>query len=187
MPGYSVFVAVDQAGDRLVQLDVCHRRVHRGATLFVAENLIGLMEMDSRGFRRLRPGAEGLLLLLLNGITRGGLPNREAIEVRRIRHLLSSDRQGYHEAARVFFEGQAAPAIKAAEAVINERWDALSAWRIETRLIWRAMTQPTVLSSQFLYRTIKRCPLLEGLEESRSISDKDESWLPRMVRLHIDS
>ena len=61
VPGSLVLVALDPSGGPFAQLDMRGSARLRGAPAFVAEALEPHMVMDPRGFRRLRPGVEGLL------------------------------------------------------------------------------------------------------------------------------
>ena len=56
-----MFVLALDAEREFFQLDVRSRATYRGATVFRAHDLVPMAEMDPRGFRTLRPGAEGLL------------------------------------------------------------------------------------------------------------------------------
>ena len=56
---------------RLLQLDVYSRHLFRGAPVVSADELVPLTALDEHGYRRLRPGAEALLLLLRR-LPRGG-------------------------------------------------------------------------------------------------------------------
>src|SRR5438067_884447 len=61
LPETLVLAACDKGNrERLLQLDV----YDRVARVIRAEDLTGVAELDDQGFRRLRPGAEGLLLLI---------------------------------------------------------------------------------------------------------------------------
>ena len=71
----------------------------RGSTLFVLEQLQPLTMMDDRGFRRVRPGAEGLLKLVLNGSRWGGRPNMEGLHTKHVVELLEQDPEGSELAA----------------------------------------------------------------------------------------
>lgn len=73
--GVLFILTLDKKRSTFVELDVNARQYFRGWTMFRAEDLAPLMELDERGFRRLRPGAEGVMLLLGNGARWGGRPS----------------------------------------------------------------------------------------------------------------
>ena len=121
-PGLLHIVTLAPGDEVLYELDVNRRKVFLGATLFRPADLLPLALMDAGGYRRLRPGAEGLLKLVQNGMARGGRVRWEGIARKGIRELLVADPDGVRAAARFF--GLAAPAaVRGARAVADGRWD----------------------------------------------------------------
>ena len=124
------FVVLDPASPWLIQLDVKKLATFRGCQILNADQLIGLSEIDAEGFRRVRPGVEGVIKLVMNGMTRGGGENPEGLATKRVRELLASDPSGVVEASKLF--GTAQPAIvSASEAVLRGDWDTEAARRVE--------------------------------------------------------
>jgi hypothetical protein len=50
--------------------------------------------VDERGFRIIRPGAEAVFMLVLNGFGRRGRPRRRRIEANQLPQLLRSNPDG---------------------------------------------------------------------------------------------
>ena len=67
-------VAVEWLRPEIFELDVNSRKIFFGSTIFRPRDVASMTVMDQRGFRRLRPGAEGVLKLIQNGSTRDGRP-----------------------------------------------------------------------------------------------------------------
>ena len=74
IPGTKYLIAVDSRERAFLQLDIKDRATFRGATVFEPGALEVVSEDDARGFRRLRPGAEGLFKLVINGIPLEDVP-----------------------------------------------------------------------------------------------------------------
>src|SRR5262249_10480578 len=103
-PGTLVAVACGGRDRRdLLQLDV-HERVARGVS---AEALLSVARLDERGFRALRPGAEGLLLLLVVTKRPARRPRDRAI-LAHVEALVRADPDGVERAARLLGVGRGA-------------------------------------------------------------------------------
>ncbi|HEV2085208.1 MAG TPA: hypothetical protein VGR09_09000, partial [Gemmatimonadales bacterium] len=94
-----MFVIALNGSNEFFQLDVRSRTSFRGSTLFSAEDLAQMAQMDRRGFRRLRPGAEGLLKLVLKGLTWGGRPRVGKLQSEGVLQLIDQDVVGVRQAA----------------------------------------------------------------------------------------
>jgi hypothetical protein len=178
VPGVLVLLAVDEAQRKLVELDVAARQPLRGGTLFAAEDLLSLSVTDTLGFRRLRPGAEGVLLLFLKGMRRGGRRDVAGLNRRRIPELLRSDARGAEEAAGLF--GPAAPlAAGAIRAVAAGRWPRLRLVMVEAFALGRALRSPIRLAERIRYRRVRRtCPVLRTIGHGhRQLPDDLGGWL----------
>src|SRR5450756_1554664 len=67
IPGGRNLIAVPEELSAFLELSIKHDKTYHGSSLFVVEDLAPLVEMDTRGFRRVRAGAEGVFKLVLNG------------------------------------------------------------------------------------------------------------------------
>ena len=123
---------------RLLQLDVYSRHLFRGAPVVSADELVPLAGLDEHGYRRLRPGAEALLLLLRR-LPRGG---RTPSPVARtpILELLATDPAGAAElAALLGFPPRAVRTLQAGG------WDRRSSLAFELRAASRLLIHPADL------------------------------------------
>ena len=94
IPGGRNLIAAPVGSKTFLELSIKHDKAFRGSTLFVLDDLLAMSEMDERGFRKLRAGAEGLLKLVLNGSKWLGRPNVEGLKAKHVRELLVSDPDG---------------------------------------------------------------------------------------------
>lgn len=179
-------VAFGQGTRHLVQLDVKSAATFRGSTLVDVERLLPLSEMDARGFRRVRPGAEGVIKLVSNGTRPGGRMDAEGLRAKRVRALLASDPEGVARAARLF--GPAAGALRrGADAVVAGGWDRRAMARVEAWALARSVADPRTLLGRawFKYRVLGRCPVLRVIRrEDRRIPDDVEGWMAEVRRTH---
>ena len=185
-PPHTMFlIAVDRAAGTFWELDVSARKYFRGSTLFRAEDLPPLSEMDARGFRRLTLGAEGLILLLGNGIRWGGQPNPAGLAKRHVAAKLSEDRQGATAAAQAF--GLSRRDVEAlARALLGGTWDQRAARRIERGALVRSIREPSILGARIRFRawTKRRCPVLNAVfYRDRQVVHPD-AWLAQVRRSH---
>ncbi|HEX2236751.1 MAG TPA: hypothetical protein VHK89_10800, partial [Actinomycetota bacterium] len=104
VPSALFLVALAEPGstDRWLQLDVRARVTFRGATVLRAGEVHALTQPDERGFRRLRPGCEGLLKLVVSGIAPGGRPKEANLRREGVAELLRADPGGAEPAAALF-------------------------------------------------------------------------------------
>lgn len=93
--GVMFLIGLCNDNDRLIELDLCATQPFRGSVLFQAETLIPFAVEDSRGFRRLRSGAEGLLSLLMRAPRWGAVPSWHDSRLQVIVDAIRDD----HEAA----------------------------------------------------------------------------------------
>ena len=185
-PRTMFLVAVREQHD-LVELDVLGRKYFRGGTLFTAEGLVPLSRNDPRGFRVLRPGAQGLILLLGNGVRWGGRPNPDGLRRRRIAELLSEDREGVDLAARRF--GLPVSLVRRiAAAVSRGRWDRGSLLLLEAWALLKAVGDPLTLLRRAKFRLFskRRCPVLRAVfYENRQLPADIEGWLTEVRKSHV--
>jgi hypothetical protein len=184
LPGSLLLVAPAPDG-RLVELHLVHRAILRGAVLFEAAELEPMMVEDSRGFRKLRPGAEGLMLFFHNGITKSGSPNPGALESKSILKMIHEDPNGADAAAHVFGAG-ARNARKAVAAAEHGGWSRSAVLFVEMLLALRALRRPSLLASRIMFRVAGAayCPVLASLQSGRRIDSNREHWLRRVRRSH---
>lgn len=180
-PGILIVVACEGAAPvRLLQMDVYSRHVFRGATLVTARQLGPLMQIDSRGFRRLVPGAEALLVLL-RAARRGGNPPHEQT-LNRYLDLLRRDREGAERLAAVV-----GLPLHVVRALAVGRWERRQLAAFELRAALKLMIDPRELGTCLLrdYRRMRRCELVNSLERGRRVSGNRAAWLTEIRRTHI--
>jgi hypothetical protein len=185
VPGALFLVALGDGRGPWFQLDVRARATFRGSTLLRPQDATPLTEMDGRGFRRLRPGAEGLLKLVASGIAPGGRPKPDNLRRERVAELVGRDLAGTRRAA-AGFGALAAAAVRAAQAVARGDWDRPSALALEARACARALVEPRVARAQLAARVAKkRCPLVAtGIGRGRRVPDERDAWLELVSRTH---
>lgn len=169
-----------------VQLDVKERATVRGSTLVDWRRLLPLAELDPRGFRRVRPGAEGVVKLLSNGLAPGGRMDGEGLRKKRVAELLARDPEGVRRMARLF--GPAAGALRrGADAAARGGWDRPAMLRVEAWCLLRAVAEPRTMLSRlrFKYHGRARCPLIQAIRAGgRRIPDDGEAWMGAVRRTH---
>jgi hypothetical protein len=165
-------------------LELMGRRIFLGSTLFVAEDLAPVTEMDERGFRRVRAGAEGLFKLPLNGALRNGLPNRPGLSSKRIPQLLAADPDGVRVAARLFGPAERSILTLARE-VVRGSWDRRAMLSLEAWFLVRAMKEPRSVAARISDRLAARsCPVRRAMLAGREVPIDVESWLADVGRTH---
>jgi hypothetical protein len=179
-------IALDRERSTFVELDVSGRKYFRGGTLFRAEDLSPLAEQDPRGFRSLRPGAQGLILLLGNGLRWGGRPNEGGLAHRRVSHLLAKDPAGVRLAAAAFGLPDR-PAQRATEAVLAGTWNRGAALALELSAIRKALLEPGILLKRARFRLVSKrsCPILRSVfYANRLLSGNPDAWVRDVHRSH---
>ena len=170
----------------VVQLDVKEQVTFRGAPFFDAAALEGLAAIDERGVRIIRPGAEGLLKMCLNGTQRGGLPNTAALQQKRVREMLESDPEGVELAAAGM--GPLRPAVlRAARAVLDGGWDRRAMLTVEAWSMARSVTDPGAIMGRAWYRRVAKphCAVLQGIRpDDRRIDGDAAAWMRSHARDH---
>lgn len=182
-PGLSIMVAAAETHRELVQLDLWHRAYFRGAEILDWRRVLPLMELDQRGFRRLRRGAEGVVLMLFNGMLRGGRPDREALARKDVGELLTADPDGAAEAVAALSLPRSVAAV--ARAVKDGGWDRGAAVSAEAAILARALRDPSALIRRVAFRAAKvRCPVVAALEERRRTPSPFDEWVEEVARSH---
>jgi hypothetical protein len=183
LPGSVLGVAVRDR-DELVELQLCERAVFRGSTLFTTRETGPLMMMDHRGFRRMRPGSEGFLLLFFNGMKRGGRPLLHGEKVERLMALMRDDPSGMEAAAHLFGPVRR-HASRLAAAALDRDWERTSALWVEGWAVMRGLKDPSFFTARATYRMrSRRCPLLPVLRRGRRPQGNIDAFLARAKRTH---
>ncbi len=173
------FITFQPGSPYIVQLDVKERGTFRGSTLIDADDLVLLSELDAQGFRRIRPGAEGVIKLCMNGTRKGGRVNAEGLHAKGVAGLLASDVEGVIAASALL--GPASTALlRGATAVIDGGWDRRAMATVEAWSIARSAVEPQVAASRwwFLNHTAKRCGVVDLIRtHERRIDGELDAWL----------
>lgn len=180
-------VALDPAAplETFYELDVNRRKVFLGSTLFRPSDLRPLANVSDQGFRRLRPGAEGLLKLVQNGTKRGGRIDPDGLRIKRIPQLLEEDWEGVEKTARLFKQAESA-VLQGARAVVDGGWDRKAMMRTEAWCLVRAALEPDAVLARVRFRfNKKRCPVLRSVFESKRLVGPDtRPWLEEVAKTH---
>jgi len=181
------FVTLQSDTPYLVQFDVKVRATFRGCTLIAVEDLARLGEMDERGFRRIRPGAEGVIKLLCNGMRKGGEKNPEGLAKKQVVELLRSDSEGARLASELV--GWARPALlRGLDALLAGGWDRGAMRRVELWAHLKAITEPGVAISRYRFARgpLQTCPVLHVIRRhDRRLPEDREAWLREVARDHV--
>ena len=185
IPGTMYLIAVDSRERAFLQLDIKDRATFRGATVFEPGALEVVSEDDARGFRRLRPGAEGLFKLVINGISSGGRPDRKNLTKERVAELLRADEEGYRRAASLLGPVSKA-AVKGAEALAAGDWNRRAMARVEAYYLSKAATEPQVAFSRVVARRAKKtCPIIkQSLRAGRRVPEDVGGWVDLVAETH---
>lgn len=180
------FVTLQPDTPYLVQFDVKVRATFRGCTLIAVDDLATLGEMDERGFRRIRPGAEGIIKLLCNGMRRGGEMDPEGLAKKQVVELLRSDPEGVRLATKLV--GRAGSALETGiEAVLAGGWDREAMRRVERWAYLKALTEPGVALSRvwFARGPLQTCPVLRIIRrDDRRVPEDRDAWLREVAAGH---
>jgi hypothetical protein len=181
-----MFVIALNGEREFFQVDVRSRATFRGSTVFRVQDLAPMTEMDRRGFRRLRPGAEGLLKLVLKGLDRGGRPRSENLQSEGVLELIASDAPGVREAAALFRPVSNA-LMAGAECFRAGAWNRPAMLAVEIACRLKALSQPRVAFGRACFRAfhMKRCPLLRASIQGHRRPPLDYAgWLSRVAGTH---
>ena len=182
IPGSLVLAALESGNPAtLVQLDLLAWRRRRGIELLDAEQLRPDGELDHRGFRRLRTGAEAVARLLLDEFGSWGAARHQDAS-RELGGLVRADRDG---AART--AARLGPEVERAVAAVAEgRWPRRPLLRLELRGYGRALVRPrATLRRRRAARDTRACPLLQALRNERTVEGDVNQWLDAVARSHV--
>lgn len=180
-------LAVPEGSRSILQLEVKGEGTLRGKQLFTASAMLSLMEMDDRGFRRLRPGAEGVFKFVTNGTKWGGRPNHIGLASKGVKELLESDPVGVMGAADVIGVGRK-HLIRGIEAYLAETWDPIAMATFEAAALGASIRRPRILLERARFRFIvKRSdPVLSVIYRStRTVPEARERWLETVAASHL--
>jgi hypothetical protein len=165
-------------GSVFFELEVRAARYFRGGTLFEASDLAPYSVVNAHGFREVRPGAEGLLRLVLNGLGRAGRPWPRKLEAKQVPDLLAADPDGVRAAGRLFGPARSA-VVRAAESVAAGGWDRRSMIVVEAWALVRALSSPRLLVARTRWRATGRpCVVQDAItNHGRHIPGDPEAWL----------
>jgi hypothetical protein len=180
-----ILIAVGAPGAVFFELEVRAARYFRGGTLFEASDLVPVTTINSHGFREVRPGAEGLLRLVLNGLGRAGRPWPRKLEAKRVPELLAADPEGARAAAALLGPARAA-VVRAADSVAAGGWDRRSMMVVEGWALLRALASPKLLLARARWRAAGRpCVVQDAItNHGRHIPGNPEAWLAVAARDH---
>jgi hypothetical protein len=187
IPGGLNLIAVARHLPTFLEMGVKARRIWRGSTLFVHAELLPMAALDPRGFRRLRPGAEGLFKLLLNGTRRDCGPNVDGLREKHVRELLRSDPDGVRQAARLLGPAERAVLVGARRAAAGG-WDRRAMVTVQAWMLLRALRRPRILLDRVRFRLHGRyaCPVVDAiLQGGRRIPGDPDVWLARVAVDHV--
>ena len=186
IPGGRNLIAAPEGSATFLELSIKNDKAFRGSNLFVLDDLLEMSQMDERGFRTIRPGAEGLLKLVLNGSKWLGRPNREGLASKNVRELLAGDPDGVAMAARLF--GRAEGSAQAlADAVVAGGWNHMAMGAIETRALANAVQRPRASARRAWFRLTmpRRCPVVYAIGHGRLVGSPRDAWLDDVARTHV--
>ncbi len=169
-PGVMVLVAMDDPHSPVYKLEVLGYRHFRGARIYAADDLIPAMEMDSRGWRCLRPGAAALIKLVPNGITWSGGLKWTGPKAARVLDLLRQDPHGVHLASQAF-PSMGSLAERAALVAATGDWPRARMVALEGWALARGLFKPLEALARIRYRLgpAARCQLLAALKGGRLV------------------
>lgn len=179
---YLVTLAPDE---RFAELDVKWHLTARGAQLFRLEHLTDLVAIDDRGFRRLRPGAEGLLKLAVSGVRRDGAPRTHRLDREDVVDLLRADPAGAQAATRFFGRG-AGPVTRAVGALVDGEWDRAAWLQVQLLLAGRSLRDPRALAGRVAPHGSSTCRGLKPLVTRGVVRADDADWLRHLPAPHGD-
>ncbi|MGH2678725.1 MAG: hypothetical protein ACRDHB_10255 [Actinomycetota bacterium] len=186
IPFTMLAVAVDRERRELLQLDVRSRLTFRGSTLVRASELPPLMVMDADGFRRLRPGAEGVLKLVHKGLGMGGRPKWPRLRDEQVEHLLRSDPQGVREAVELLGTRNV---LRGASALAAGQWNRRAMVLSDLLFTARAVLEPATALQRLRFRLVERdrCPIVVATtRNARRIPEPVDRWVRLAERHHPD-
>ena len=185
MPDTMFLLAVDRSEHDFLQLDVRSRLTFRGSTIFVPGDIPEAFQLDNEGLRSLRPGAEGLLKLVISGTGPGGRQKRKTLDKEKVAELMSSDPEGISYAATLCGPAGRA-AVSGASAVVIGEWSRIFMVSVEAWFLAKGLGEPATVWRRVKARRAKKsCEVIQtSIAESRRIPGDVDEWLLRAERDH---
>jgi hypothetical protein len=183
--GTLVLLALGPPGELFFELEATATKYLRGRALYRAEDLTGLMIMDPRGFRRIRPGARSLLKFMPNGIKWGGRLRWSRDKAERVLEGVRADPEGARAAARLFAPVHDA-LLRAAQAAADGRWDRRAMLEVEAWALGRSAVHPTEAVRRLggRLRGRRSCAVLRAIGAGRRVPGDAGQWLAAVGRDH---
>jgi hypothetical protein len=173
LQGVDLFYAV-VSGERaeLLELDVMTVQPFRGWPVLEASTFLPLAVDDPRAFRRLRPGAEAALLLLLNGLRPRGRMDRAAIREKSLPERLAGDLEGVRAICSRLPHLSGRLLLRLANAVVDGRWDRAAALGLEGLSLACALFSPrfALARARAWLRGGRVCTLTSAAHDGRRIA-----------------
>jgi hypothetical protein len=185
IPGSMFLLAADPERPAFFELDIKARGSFRGTTIFRAADLQPVSELDLRGFRRLRPGAEGVLKLIVNGTADDGNLNPLRIQRERVVELLQSDPVGVERAAQLF--GRAgAEVLGLVDVFLRAEWDRSRLLMFRARMRFGLLLEPAHLLRRLWSRIgpDRKCRGIKSLIKEGRLVPGDWASLQRIIETH---
>lgn len=185
VPGVLLLMAVDPSEVILSELDLCDTFYWRGGRFATATQLAPVLAEGVHGIRVARPGAQGLFLLVMNGLRRGGRVDRAALHDQGVSQLIASDREGVDRTAASL--GRIGSALRPlAVAVAEGGWDRSAALRAEALGVMNAAKAPVDLVRRlsFRLRADRSCPIVIATRDGPRGRDDIERWLTTPSPFH---
>lgn len=184
--GFMHLITVQPGSNHLLQLDMKDRSTFRGSTLLDVHSMQPLLELDERGFRKVRPGAEGVFSFCTNGTGRAGRPIHQGLEAKQVHTLLEADPEGVQMATALF--GPARPALRRAlAAYLAGGWDRRSMMVVEAWTVVRSAAEPgpALGRAWFSLAVRDRCPVMvEMRKDHRRIDGDPAAWIRSLAPGH---
>jgi hypothetical protein len=183
-PDLLTLLAVGE-GAIFFEMEIRSRRYFRFAKFFEAGDLAYLIEMDDRGFQRLRPGAIGLLRMIPSGVSWSGKLKLNPELAQRKFELMKQDPQGVVVTARLFGIARGL-VVKAAQSAARGDWDRKSLILLQVWAFLRAITRPRAFIERIRVRLLeKHCEVSKTLSrDSRRVPADLEGWVTRVSEDH---
>jgi hypothetical protein len=185
--GVLFVLAIAPQEQSFYELDLHSQKYFRGGTLFRAEDLASpLTRMDERGFRRARPGVEGVIVFTQNGTRWGGRSNMGGSKTDVALQMIREDPEGARLAAEKFFGPANKALLSAVQSALGGEWNQRAALAVDGWSVLRALREPHVIFRRFRTRGIKKhCPVLLSIfRDDRRLPADIDAWLSEVASDH---
>lgn len=184
-PGAFLSIALDEPDRRVLELHVTNRQTYRGSSLFEAEELRSFAALDPRGFRRVEPALEGLLLLALNGLRFPARRDDTGLSRKGIASLLQGDLD-LETPASVLFGPAGRPLTRLARAVASGGWSTPAAVELELIRLGKTAAHPISNLRRVRKRdaVLQKCPVLRMTAGGRRLPTDLDTWLLEVRKDH---